>query len=139
LGGFWKDLGTTFYYPKKEVHKVNGEQTEGKVCAMVNEVFDELYQCTVRAYLDVLILQELKDNTPQETKELMSVINTKYCSDISWGILLSTLIGMQKKGLVEEIESKKALYTLSSNGRKMLTSIAGFASELKDFLNKIAK
>jgi DNA-binding PadR family transcriptional regulator len=106
---------------------------------MVNEEFDELYQRTVRAYLDVLILQELKDNTPQETKQLMSTINTKYCSDISWGILLSTLIGMQKKGLLEEIESKKALYTLSSSGRKKLTSIAGFPSELKDFLKKIAK
>jgi DNA-binding HxlR family transcriptional regulator len=106
---------------------------------MVNEIFNELYQRTVRSYLDVIIMQELKESTPQESKQLMSVINTKYCSDISWGILLSTLIGMQKKGLVEEVESKKARYTLSSSGRKMLTSIAGFANELKDFLKKIAK
>ena len=50
---------------------------------MVNDVFNELYERTVRAYLDVLIMQELKNNSPKSTNELMEAINSKYSSNIS--------------------------------------------------------
>ncbi len=54
--------------------KMNAKKWEG--LTMVSEVFDELYQRTILAYLDLLILQEL-NNTPQTTKDLLLAINTK--------------------------------------------------------------
>jgi hypothetical protein len=102
-------------------------------------VFDGLYERTVRAYLDVLIMQELKVNPMQGTKELMSVINSKYGSNISWGLLLAALISMQKSELINESCVNQTVYELSVNGEQRLASLANFTLKLKDFLKNVAQ
>lgn len=99
-------------------------------------VFDGLYERTVRAYLDVLIMQELKVNPGQGTKDLMSAINSKYGSNISWGLLLAALISMQKSKLIIESCANQTVYELSVNGEQRLASLASFILQLKDFLQK---
>ncbi len=107
---------------------------------MVNDVFNELYERTVRAYLDVLIMQELKNNSPKSTNELMEAINSKYSSNISWGILFASLISMEKNGLLNEVSvNQKAIYELSAEGAQRVAFLADFAAQLKELLNRICK
>ena len=107
---------------------------------MVNEVFNELYERTVRAYLDVLIMQELKNNSPKSTNELMEAINSKYSSNISWGLLFASLISMQKNGVIKEVSvNQKAIFELSADGVQRVALIADFTLQLKDFLKSLGK
>jgi hypothetical protein len=113
---------------------------QGEGNTMVNEVFNELYERTVRSYLDVLLMQELKNNSPKSTHELMDAINSKYSSNISWGLLFATLISMQKNGLLNEVSvNQKAVYELSLKGSQRAVLIVDFAVQLKDFLNSTCK
>ncbi len=113
---------------------------KGNAKTMVNEVFNELYERTVRAYLDVLIMQELKNNSPKNTNDLMDAINAKYSCNISWGLLFAALISIQKNGLINEVTvNQRSIYGLSADGEQKVALLADFTMQLKEFLKNIGK
>jgi hypothetical protein len=113
---------------------------KGEHKTMINELFNELYERTVRTYLDVLIMQELKNNSPKNTNQLMDTINAKYSCNVSWGLLFAALISIQKNGLINEVTvNQRSIYGLSVDGEQKVAMLADFTMQLKEFLKNIGK
>jgi DNA-binding PadR family transcriptional regulator len=103
---------------------------DGDVFTMVdkqpkNKVPMQLYERSVKGFMDVIVLKELGKGNSIGAHEIRALIYKKFHVLISSGTIYSLLYSMKRDGFIEGIiEGRKRVYRLTDEGKGTLENIS---------------
>lgn len=87
---------------------------------MESEMLNKMQRRIVKDFLDVFILIELQRGSQMGGSDLIRLIDGRFNTLLSSGIVHSCLYSLEKEGLVEGRNAeKKKVYTLTEKGRQI--------------------
>ena len=88
---------------------------------MEAEILKEFHERIVRSFIDIIILAELKKGRPMSGYDVILFINKKFHLLISSGTVYNILYGLERKGLIKSMLSRrKRVYKLTDKGEKTI-------------------
>ena len=90
----------------------------------LNDVVKKIIERTVRNFLDIYILFNLKEANYLSGYDILTGINEQYRILVSPGTVYNVLYKLERDGLIESQESfGKRTYKITENGRRKIESI----------------
>jgi DNA-binding PadR family transcriptional regulator len=111
------------------------QQTEVRSGQMSDEnIIEELETRIVRTFLDVIVLQVLKEKGNASGYDIVLFLDQRFGKMLSSGSVYATLYGIERKGLITGMtEARKTNYKLTEKGEETLKIIQQSEAELRKF------
>ena len=104
---------------------------------MKDGVIDRLYERFLKEFLDVLIIERIRD-AEYSGYDLLSYFHEYFNIMISPGTLYSTLYSLERKGHIQaREEGRKRVYSLTSEGEEVLKEIDESKDSLGNFFSQL--
>ncbi len=111
---------------KIKKRKIRVHQGEGIVITKDENsahILKEIRERTIKNFLDIIIMVELKNDT-LSGYDIITHVNDTYHFLVSAGTVYTLLYSLERKGLIEgNANSRKITYTLTENGSFMIEVI----------------
>ena len=104
---------------------------------MENNLVKKLEKRTVKAFMDVIILSELR-NGPMSGYDAIAFVHNKFGILVSSGTVYALLYSLERDGLIKGTWStKKRVYELTETGEHTLESLMNANEKIIGLLNRI--
>jgi DNA-binding PadR family transcriptional regulator len=104
------------------------------VSELEHGLLGEMRNKLIDVFLDILILRELEKG-PLGCYDVVSLIHTKYGSQLSSGKTYSRLYSLERKGLARSrLNSNKRVFVLTESGRETIREIANEKNRILGYL-----
>jgi DNA-binding PadR family transcriptional regulator len=98
------------------------------------DVVEELETRIVKTFLDVIVLQLLKEQGSAGAYDIISFLRERFGKTLSSGSVYSAIYAIQRRGLIAGVkEERKTIYRLTEKGEKTLDVIKKSEEELRIF------
>lgn len=105
---------------------------------MPKKMVEMLRKRTIKSFMDILFLAELKDNH-MSGYDVISRINKRYGILVSSGTVYSLLYSLERKGLIKgSWNQRKRVYALTEKGEQNITTIKKANKEIQSFLRNMS-
>ncbi len=104
---------------------------------MIPKVLEKLRQKTVKNFIDILILRNLKQNA-MSGYDILTLIHKRFDVLISSGTVYSTLYSLERKGLIKgDFDDRKRCYSLTKDGKNILQRVERANGEIRNLVKNI--
>jgi DNA-binding PadR family transcriptional regulator len=98
------------------------------------DVVEELETRIVKTFLDVIVLQLLKEQGSAGAYDIISFLRKRFGKTLSSGSVYAVIYAIQRRGLITGAkEDRKTIYKLTAKGEKTLKIIQKSEEELRMF------
>ncbi len=109
----------------------------GTVHAEKRKLLSQLRRRTVRNFMDIVILSELR-KTPMSGYDVITSIFDRFNFLPSSGSVYSLLYALERGGLIEGgWNGRKRIYTLTSKGEEISESTLGLCAKIESLMTNI--
>jgi DNA-binding PadR family transcriptional regulator len=107
---------------------------------MEKEIFEDMRKALVKHFLDTIILETLKLQSPLSGYDFMEIVNVRFSFMISSGTIYSVLYHLERDGLLKgEISDGRRAYSLTEKGQEAIDCILQSKKEIVGFVQTILK
>ena len=100
-------------------------------------ILKDLRERTIKTYLDVFILGQLKEN-PLSGYDIIGIVHSRLDVLVSPGTIYALLYSMERDGLIKGIcEQRKRVYELTENGEKAIQVLGQANGEIQNCLKNM--
>ena len=104
---------------------------------MENNIVKKLEKRTVKSFMDLLILSELR-NGPMSGYDAIGYIHNKFGVLLSSGTIYSHLYALERDGLIRgTMDRKKRIYELTEKGEQTLENVSDENREILNILKTV--
>lgn len=97
-------------------------------------VVEELETRIVRTFLDVIVLQVLKEKSSASGYDIILFLDKRFGKMLSSGSVYAAIYAIQRRGLITGVtEARKTKYKLTEKGEETLNIIRKSEEELRRF------
>ena len=102
---------------------------------MTNDnIVEDLERRIVKTFLDVIILQVLKEKDSQTGYDIILFLRKRFGKTLSSGTVYNTIYAIERKGLIKSVTAaRKTSFTLTKKGEETLNIIQKSEEELRKF------
>ena len=104
---------------------------------MVEKMAEKLRRRTIKNFMDILILVELRKGKPMSGYDVISFIHNRFNLLVSSGTIYSLLYSLERDGLIEGSSvgnSRKRIYSLTEMGKENNRTLSNANEEVQRFL-----
>lgn len=103
-----------------------------------SKLVEDLRRRTIKSFLDILILTELKDNS-MSGYDVIGLVHNRFGVLVSSGTVYSLMYSLERAGLIEGAwNQRKRVYRLTEKGEKNIKLITKANNQLQYFLTNIS-
>jgi DNA-binding PadR family transcriptional regulator len=107
------------------------------VAVLKKEILTELRKRTIKKFLDVFIMAQLRKE-PKGAYDIIAAVHEKFYVIISSGTVYSVIYSMERDGLVRSsYVGKRKVYMLTEKGEKIINVIIDANSKAQPFITRI--
>ena len=107
---------------------------------MQPNVFQELRERTIRNFLDIAVLAELKKGHLMSGYDIIGFLNEKFRLMMSSGTVYNTLYALEREGVIEgQLKGKKRVYKLTEKGEDMIDAILDSYEKIETVVASLCK
>ena len=104
---------------------------------MVTKTAEKLRRRAIRSFMDILILEELKQGS-LSGYDIIGLIHKRFGILLSSGTVYSLLYSLERNGLIKGVQNqRKRLYTLTEKGKQNTKVITKANEEIQSFLRNM--
>ncbi|MFQ5999528.1 MAG: PadR family transcriptional regulator [Candidatus Bathyarchaeia archaeon] len=102
---------------------------------MEAEILRKLRERTIKNFLDVLVLAELRKGRPMSGYDFITFIHKRFHILMSSGTVYSVLYSLERDGLIKGMQaSKKRVYKLTDKGEKTIKALLKAYEKIQSFM-----
>jgi DNA-binding PadR family transcriptional regulator len=104
-----------------------------------SEIVKRLKRKTLRNFMDILILTEMKKEASLSGYDVIGLVHKKFGVFVSSGTIYSLLYSLERDGLIKGVwNDRKRVYELSEKGEQNIEVITKANEEIQNFLRNIS-
>jgi len=108
------------------------------VLGLESEIAKQFKDRLIESFLDVLILVELAKGPPLEGNDVISMVNNKFGTLLSSGMVYSVLYSMEREGLIASgSEGKRKVYLLTDQGKQTTKAISSVKQKILSLMSNL--
>jgi len=101
------------------------------------EILGELYRRVVKAFMDIVVLAELRRG-PMSGYDVIERVHNKFRILVSSGTVYSLLYSLERDGLIRGMSSRrKRVYTLTDKGKETIKIILNANEKIEHFVTDV--
>ena len=107
---------------------------------MVEKMAESLRRRTIKSFMDILILEELRKGKALSGYDIISYIHNRFDLLVSSGTIYSLLYSLERDGLIEGMSAgnnRKRVYSLTKTGKENDETLSNAHEEIQKFLRNI--
>jgi len=102
------------------------------------KITEKLRKRTIKSFMDILVLAELKKGKSMSGYDVISFIHEKFGMLVSSGTIYSLLYSLERDGVIEGTwDKRKRVYILTEQGEQDMRVITNANGEIHNLLRKI--
>jgi len=103
-----------------------------------HDILSEIHERTIKNFMDILILTELKKGRPISGYGFIALIHRKFQIMISSGTVYSVLYSLERDGLIKGMQtSNKRVYELTDKGEETIKAILEKREKIQNFMSTL--
>jgi len=101
-------------------------------------ILGKIQERTIKNFMDILILAELRKGRTMSGPDLIAFINKKFRILISSGTAYSVLYALERNGLTEGMKNgRKSVYKLTEKGEETINIILNAKEKIQRFMTDL--
>jgi DNA-binding PadR family transcriptional regulator len=101
---------------------------------MENKVMKSMRKALVRSFLDIIVLNNIKDHGPLSGYDIIELVQTRFNFMVSPGSVYSLLYSLEREGLViSDLGGGKRMFNLTEKGKEYIGAILNSNEEILKF------
>lgn len=102
-----------------------------------SKILKDLRRRTIKNFLDIFILGQLKEN-PLSGYDVIGLVHKRFDVLISSGTIYALLYSLEREGLIKGVhEQRKRVYELTDKGEKAIQVLGQANSEIQNCLKNV--
>lgn len=102
------------------------------------DLVEELHKKSIKNFVDVLILSEMKGNT-LSGYDIIAIFHKRFGILLSSGTVYSTLYALERRGMIRGVwNDRKRVYELTDKTERNMNTLTKAGKEIQDFLRNIS-
>ena len=102
------------------------------------KITEKLRERTIKSFMDILVLAELKKGKSMSGYDVISFIHEKFGMLVSSGTIYSLLYSLERDGLIKGTwNNRKRVYELTEEGEQDIKIITNANGEIQNLLRKM--
>ena len=103
---------------------------------MEHDILRQVHERTIKNFMDILILTELRKGHPISGYDLIALLHRKFQIMISSGTVYSVLYSLERDGLIKGMQtSNKRIYKLTDKGEENIKTILKNREKIQNFMS----
>lgn len=112
------------------------KKKKNKISAI--RILRKIHERTIKNFMDILILAELRKGRPMSGNDFIIFIHKKFRILISPGTAYSVLYAQERNGLIEGMwNGRKRVYKLTEKGEETIKIILGAKEKIQRFMTTL--
>ena len=105
---------------------------------METDILSEIHERTIKDFLDIIILTELRKRHPVGGYDFITLIHRKFQIMISSRTVYSVLYSLERDGLIKGMQaSNKRVYELTDKGEEIIEAIRKNREKIQNFMSTL--
>jgi len=103
-----------------------------------HDILRQIHERTIKNFMDILILTELRKGHPVSGYDLIALIHRKFQIMISSGTVYSILYSLERDGLIKGIQaSNKRVYKLTNEGEETIKTVLKDREKIQNLMKTL--
>ena len=105
---------------------------------MEHDILRQVHERTIKNFMDILILAELRKGRPISGYDFIAFIHRKFYIIVSSGTVYSVLYSLERDGLIKGMQaSNKRVYELTDKGEETIEAILKNREKIQNLMSTL--